>query len=205
LKLKAPKPLLLTRARWPESWPNTKCSYSLRKAIKQAKCQYRDKVESEFNGLDTRGMWQGLQSIMDYKKKTSPVADEDVLLPDILNNLFAQFEDNTVPLTQPATKTSKTFKSVNPCRAAGPSQGHQTVKQPPLTLKGCCHTWSKLSLATLNNATKYNVYIPYITHLICIYCTRYHLLHLAYAVLYHHSFIYLYVHILHPFTLVCIR
>ena len=26
------------------------------------------------------------------------------------------------------------------------------------------------------------VYIPYITHLICIYCTLYHLLHLAYAI-----------------------
>ena len=30
------------------------CSYSLRKAIKQAKRQYRDKVESQFNGSDTR-------------------------------------------------------------------------------------------------------------------------------------------------------
>uniref|UniRef100_A0AAZ3SXE7 Cytosolic fatty-acid binding proteins domain-containing protein n=1 Tax=Oncorhynchus tshawytscha TaxID=74940 RepID=A0AAZ3SXE7_ONCTS len=75
------------------------------------------------------------------------------------------------------------------------SQGHQTVKQPPLTLSGCCqHTdstpatlimeidgnWCKnISLATLNNATSYNVYIPYTTHLICIYCTLYHLLHLA--------------------------
>ena len=39
-----------------------------------------------------------------------------------------------------------------------------------------------LSLATLNNATLYNVYIPYITHLICMYCTLYHLLHSAYAV-----------------------
>ena len=35
---------------------------------------------------------------------------------------------------------------------------------------------------TLNKATLYNVYIPYITHLICIYSTLYHLLHLAYAV-----------------------
>ena len=62
-----------------------------------------------------------------------------------------------------------------------------------------------VSLATLNNATLYNVYIPYISHLICIYWTLYHLLHLAYAVLYHHSFRYLYVHILiHSFTLVCI-
>ena len=43
------------------------CSYSLCKAIKQAKRQYRDKVESQFNGSDTRGMWQGLQSITDYK------------------------------------------------------------------------------------------------------------------------------------------
>uniref|UniRef100_A0A4W5L6E0 Reverse transcriptase domain-containing protein n=1 Tax=Hucho hucho TaxID=62062 RepID=A0A4W5L6E0_9TELE len=106
------------------------CSYSLRKAIKQAKRQYRDKVESQFNGSDTRGMWQGLQSITDYKKKTSPVADHDVLLPDKLNNFFARFEDNTVPPTRPATKTCgltftaanvrKTFKCVNPRKAAGP-------------------------------------------------------------------------------------
>ena len=64
------------------------CSYILRKAIKQAKRQYRDKVESQFNGSDTRGMWQGLQSITDYKKNTSPVVDQDVLLPDRLNNVF---------------------------------------------------------------------------------------------------------------------
>ena len=81
------------------------CSYSLHKAIKQAKRQYRDKVESQLNGSDTRHMWQGLQSITEYKQKTSPVADTDVLLPDKLNNLFALFEDNTVPLTRPTTKT----------------------------------------------------------------------------------------------------
>uniref|UniRef100_A0A8C8JBR8 Link domain-containing protein n=1 Tax=Oncorhynchus tshawytscha TaxID=74940 RepID=A0A8C8JBR8_ONCTS len=36
-----------------------------------------------------------------------------------------------------------------------------------------------ISLAILNNATLYNVYIPYIIHLICIriYCTLYHRLH----------------------------
>ena len=78
------------------------CSYSLRKAIKQAKCQYRDKVESQFNGSDTRRMWQGLQTITDYKRKTSHVMDT-VLLPDKLNT-FACFEDNTVPPTRPAPK-----------------------------------------------------------------------------------------------------
>jgi predicted ribonuclease toxin of YeeF-YezG toxin-antitoxin module len=70
------------------------CSYSLRKAIKQTKRQYRDKVESQFNGSNMRRMWRGLQTITDYKKKTSPVTD--VLLPDKLNNFFAHFEDNTV-------------------------------------------------------------------------------------------------------------
>ena len=52
------------------------------------------------------------------------------MLPDRLNNFFARIEDNTVQLTRPATKTcglsftvanvSKTFKRVNPLKAAGP-------------------------------------------------------------------------------------
>ncbi|CDQ65871.1 unnamed protein product [Oncorhynchus mykiss] len=75
-------------------------------------------------------MWQGLQSITDYKKKTSPVTDQDVLLPGRLTHFFARFEDNTGPLTRPANKTcglsftaaevSKTFKRVNPRKAADP-------------------------------------------------------------------------------------
>ncbi|CDQ73384.1 unnamed protein product [Oncorhynchus mykiss] len=86
-------------------------------------------------------MWQGLQSITDYKKKTSPVADQDVLLPDRLNNFFARFEDNTVPLTRPATKTcglsftaaevSETFKCVKPRKAAGPGGIPRRHPQPP--------------------------------------------------------------------------
>jgi hypothetical protein len=46
---------------------NKQCSYSLRKANKQAKRQYRDKVELHFNGSDITRMWQGLQTITDYK------------------------------------------------------------------------------------------------------------------------------------------
>ena len=44
------------------------CSYSVRKAIKHVKYQYKDKVESQFYGSDRRRMWQGLQKITDYKK-----------------------------------------------------------------------------------------------------------------------------------------
>jgi hypothetical protein len=76
-------------------------SYSRRKAIEQAKHQYRDKVESQFNGSNTRRMWQGLESITDYKNKQKNITDIDVLLPNKLNNFFTCFEDNTVPLTRP--------------------------------------------------------------------------------------------------------
>ena len=91
------------------------CSYSVRKAIKQAKCQYRDKVDSP--------------SITEDKKKTSQVMDTDGLLPDKLNTFF-RFEDDTVQPMRPATRdcglsfsvadVSKTFKYVNPRKAAGP-------------------------------------------------------------------------------------
>jgi hypothetical protein len=63
------------------------CSYSLRKEIKQVKLQYRDKVELQINGSDTILMWQGLQTITDYKGKTIHVANTDILLPDKLNLL----------------------------------------------------------------------------------------------------------------------
>jgi hypothetical protein len=75
-------------------------------------------------------IWQGLQIITEYKRKTSHVTDTDVLLPEKLNIFFAHFEDNTVPPSRPATKdcglsfsvanVSKTFKRVNPRKATGP-------------------------------------------------------------------------------------
>ena len=80
-------------------------SYSLRKAIKHAKRQYSDKVNCDkFNGSDTGRMWQGLQEITDYKKKSSHVTDTNVTLPDKLNTFFACFENNTVPLSWPDNK-----------------------------------------------------------------------------------------------------
>ena len=67
---------------------NKQCSYSPCKAIKQAKCQYRDKVESQFNGSDISCMWQCLQEITDYKKKSNHVTDTDVSLPVSLSHLL---------------------------------------------------------------------------------------------------------------------
>ena len=44
-----------------------KSRYVLRQTIKQAKHQYRTKIESYYTGYDARRMWQGLQTITDYK------------------------------------------------------------------------------------------------------------------------------------------
>ena len=38
----------------------------------------------------------GLQTIPEYKRKTSHVTDTDILLPDKLNTFFARFEDKSV-------------------------------------------------------------------------------------------------------------
>jgi hypothetical protein len=52
---------------------------------------------------------------MDYKQKTSPIADIDVLLPDKLNTFFA-----CCGLSLTVADMSKTFKRVNPQKAASP-------------------------------------------------------------------------------------
>ncbi|CDQ98683.1 unnamed protein product [Oncorhynchus mykiss] len=48
------------------------CSYSLRKAIRQAKRQYRDKVESQFNGSDTRYVVRVYSQSRTSKRKPAP-------------------------------------------------------------------------------------------------------------------------------------
>ena len=110
-----------------------KSRYALRRTIRQAKCQYRTKIESYYNGYDARRMWQGLQTITDYKWKHSRELPSDTSLPDKLNNFYARSKTyntdarmraSAVPddcvITLSAAGVSKTFKQVNIHKAAGP-------------------------------------------------------------------------------------
>ena len=77
-------------------------------------------------------MWQGLQTITDYKGKHSRELPSDTSLPDKLNNFYARFEasktetcirasadpDDCV-ITLSAADVSKTFEQVNIHKAAG--------------------------------------------------------------------------------------
>ena len=69
-----------------------KSRYTLRRTIKQAKRQYRAKIESYYTGSDARRMWQGLQTITDYKGKHSRELPSDTSLPENLNLFYARFE-----------------------------------------------------------------------------------------------------------------
>ena len=45
-----------------------------------------------YTGSDARRMWQGLQTITDYKGKHSRELPSDTGLPDKLNNFYARFK-----------------------------------------------------------------------------------------------------------------
>ena len=49
-------------------------------------------MESYYPGSDARLLWQGLQTITDYKGKHSHELPSDTSLPDELNHFFARFE-----------------------------------------------------------------------------------------------------------------
>ena len=116
-----------------------KSCYNLRRTIKQAKRQYRTKIEIHYTGSEGSRMWQGLQTIMDYKGKPSYELPSDASLPEGLNAFYAHVEANNTDacMRAPAVPddcvtmlsiadVSKTFKQVNIHKAAWPDKllGH---------------------------------------------------------------------------------
>ncbi|XP_034448676.1 uncharacterized protein LOC117766073 [Hippoglossus hippoglossus] len=71
-----------------------KSRYTLRSVIRSAKRHYRDKVESHYQGSNTRNMRAGLKTISDYKRKTSSAEVVSASLPEELNTFYAHFESN---------------------------------------------------------------------------------------------------------------
>jgi hypothetical protein len=74
----------------PEAYKKSR--YALRRTIEKAMRQYRAKIESYYTGSDARWMWQGSQTITDYKGKHSRELPSDRSLPDELNHFYARFE-----------------------------------------------------------------------------------------------------------------
>ncbi len=112
-------------------------SYDLRRSIKAAKRQYKNKVEEHFNNNNPRSMWQGINNITGFKGNKPATVNIAVSLPDELNTFYARFEaDNTAhtesaptpaaaaeevsPLSLFVVDVTWSFKRVNIRKAVGP-------------------------------------------------------------------------------------
>lgn len=106
---------------------------NLRKGICQAKLTHKQKIEEHFNSSDPRRMWQGIQSITDYKPPNSVPPSSSASLPDELNHFYARFDQNNkeislkavhqpseLPLTLSTSDVYSTLCKVNARKAAGP-------------------------------------------------------------------------------------
>jgi hypothetical protein len=73
-----------------------KSHYDRCRVIKHAKGQYRNKVESYYTGSNASRVWQGLQSITDYKGRPSHDLPNNASLPDELNAFYAHLDNNNI-------------------------------------------------------------------------------------------------------------
>ncbi len=77
-------------------------SYDLRKSIKAAKRQYKNKVEEQFNNNNARSMWQDINNITGFKGNKPATVKIAISLPDELNNFYARFEADYIAHTESA-------------------------------------------------------------------------------------------------------
>ncbi len=106
---------------------------NLSRGIKNAKRSYGNKINNHFtNSRDTQSLWQGIQTITDYKPPPQ-ACDDDTSLPDALNHFYSRFEmqndtsaqklptpPNDQALCLSPADIRKTLSRINPRKAAGP-------------------------------------------------------------------------------------
>ena len=106
---------------------------NLSHGIKKARQEYTHKITSHFkDSRDTRSLWQGIQTITDYKPAPQ-LCDSNISLLNNLNSFFARFEaqNNTHPQKTPppshdqalclsAASVKRTFSTINTRKSTGP-------------------------------------------------------------------------------------
>ncbi len=85
--------------------------YALRRAIRAAKHQYRERIESHFQLNDSRRMWQGLKTICSSGNNSSAEVRADSLLAEELNTFYGRFECNGGGATLPSSASGSSRQS----------------------------------------------------------------------------------------------
>ncbi len=153
-------------------------SYDLRRSIKAAKRQYKNKVEEQIDTNNARSMWQGINNITGFKGNKPATVNIPSSLPDELNTFYARFEaDNTAhtesdpaaaaeevsPLSLSIADVTLSFKRVNIRKAVG-SDGI-----PGRVLKACAFQLARvftdifnlsLSLSVVPSCFKKSTIVP---------------------------------------------
>lgn len=106
---------------------------NLRKGIYLAKLAHKQNIKEHFNSSDPWSMWQGIQTITDYKPPNSTPPHSSPSVPNELNNLYARFDcknkelplkadltRDDLPLTLSTSDVCLTVSKVNARKAAGP-------------------------------------------------------------------------------------
>ena len=97
-----------------------RAKYDARRAIARAKAKY--KLEDQFASNNTHAVWQGLQTITQYKAKSATISS-DPTLPDRLNELYARFDRQYSAAAEPLHLHPPS--SLTPAPTAGlPPTGH---------------------------------------------------------------------------------
>lgn len=134
--------------------------YRLKKAIRTAKRQYREKTESFYSSADPRRMWQCLDHITDFRtgSSSSTIRASDNL-PDDLNAFYTRFEATTTPTEHRHTPTMqppspppvvtpaqihKALRRINPRKAPGPDN------IPGRALRACANELTNVFTSIFN-------------------------------------------------------
>ncbi|KAI4894209.1 hypothetical protein NFI96_027345, partial [Prochilodus magdalenae] len=140
--------------------------YDLRRSIRQAKRQYRVKLEGCYTSADSRRMWQGLRHITDYQQRSREVTTSHTTLPDQLNEFYARFEalnpdrqrgvmaegsTQNSSLTVTSVEVCKALRRINPRKAAGPDN------IPGRALKVCSSELAGVFLWTYSTCPLHNL------------------------------------------------
>ncbi len=148
----------------------------LRRGIKEAKDDYRRKIEVYLEQDNSRSMWQAIQNITKYKRSTNSDPNGDASLCEQLNCFFARFEANMPVLSSSPPPDSgshvltlqkhdvrRVLKAINPRKATGPDG------VPGKVLQTCADQLAgvftrifniSLSLATVPHCLKSATIIP---------------------------------------------
>ena len=133
-----------------------KAKYEVQRAIWGAEIIYWKQLEDKFLNGDEHAIWQGLQSVFNYKRESAAAPDNNPKLADKLNSFYARFDHLhschsfsalPSPFIMEECKVRQIFRKQNSCKAAGPdSVSSSTLKYcadqlaPVLKLLKCCFT-----------------------------------------------------------------